>query len=44
MICEVCLSAYAICHGSRSKPDMLEHSMTLSGATWHCREVHRIGA
>ena len=44
MICEVCLSACEICHGSRAKPHMLEHSMKLAGATWRCRKDHRLDA
>ena len=41
MICDICLSACEICHGSRAKPHVLEHSMKLKGATLRCRQEHR---
>ena len=43
MTCQVCLSACERCRWGITA-HILEHPMTLSGATWHCREGHRIDA
>ena len=44
MTCQVCLSACKVCQNRQRQPHMLEHSMTLSGVIWRCRQGHRMDA